>query len=129
MKHEAVFKEYLREVGHHLRDVPAKQRKLLLEEASANLADIPAGMLGVRLPDAATFAAELRDAAGFPIEGGPVARLRALPKGLLVVGIVAVAAVGIYLLLAVIPVRFTPGSLINPGTASVEQGPLGETGG
>lgn len=67
--------QYLRAVAAELRDLPWKQRRDLVSELRAHLAELPPGANEMETP--AEYAANLREAAGLERRRGVIAFLRA----------------------------------------------------
>ncbi len=83
--------EYLRQVAAELRDLPWKQRRDLVAELRAHLAELPPGETDLEAP--AVYAQNLREAAGLERRRGPIAFLRARrPRNVALVAVVLTLA-------------------------------------
>lgn len=88
--------EYIRQVEVALRDLPWSQRRDLVAELRAHLAELPPDTdLTARLGAPPPYAAEMRTAAGIERRHGPIAYLRARRPRNLVLTAVALALIGL----------------------------------
>jgi hypothetical protein len=86
---------YLRRVDHALGDLPWGQRRELLAELHAHLAELPPGTDLRELGEPEKYAADLRAAAGLERRHGFVAFLRARRPRNLIVAVVLLATIGL----------------------------------
>ena len=88
--------EYVRQVEFELRDLPWRQRRDLVAELQAHLAEFPPDAdLVERLGTPERYAAEMRAAAGLERRHGPIAYLRARRPRNLVLTAIAVVLIGL----------------------------------
>ena len=122
--------EYLRSVGHWLRDLPWGVRRDLLEELRDHLNELPDDTdLRARLGSPEEYAAELRSAAGLRRRRGVAAFLRARRPRNLILAAVALTAIGLAIggvvwVQSYQPIGFGGGSLnpVEEGSVVFRQG-------